>query len=272
MKMKKMIVMDLDGTLLNNEKRVSEETRKYLNKLKQEGYIIAIATGRILKSALIATEGAEFANYIITDAGAAVYKSSNKNNEWKEIYADFIPKEIAISIIYEFDDEKYNYIDICEKDYAKRYTKGHFKSRLQYIKYYTDRDEIIKDINRITHIAVFLDKNELIKEERKKFIEKYPELDINIMQDSFDNMQWLELCIKGIKKYSGIYKIAQIENIDNKDIIAFGDGLNDIEMIESCGVGVAMKNALQDIKDKADFVTDKSNYEDGIVDFLEKYL
>ena len=92
------------------------------------------------------------------------------------------------------------------------------------------------------------------------------------MQDSFDNVQWIEMFPKGSEKYKGIYKISQIENIENKDIIAFGDGLNDVDMIEKCGVGVAMKNALSDVKARADFVTDKSNLEDGIIDFLAKYL
>ena len=92
------------------------------------------------------------------------------------------------------------------------------------------------------------------------------------MQDSFNDVQWIELFNKGTGKYNGINRVAQIENIKNENIIAFGDGLNDIDMIEKCGVGVAMKNALIDVKQKANFITDKSNSEDGIIDFLEKYL
>ena len=72
--------MDLDGTLLNEKSRVSQQTKEYLGELKQNGYIIVIATGRILKSALIATDGADFANYIVTDAGAAVYKKQKRTH------------------------------------------------------------------------------------------------------------------------------------------------------------------------------------------------
>ena len=69
------------------------------------------------------------------------------------------------------------------------------------------------------------------------------------------------------------FKNYLIENgIKNENIIAFGDGLNDIDMIEKCGIGVAMKNALIDVKEKANFITDKTNLEDGIIDFLQKYL
>ena len=96
MNARKLIVMDLDGTLLNEEGIVTQKTKKYLGKLKKEGYVIAIATGRILKSALIATDGAEFANYIVADAGAAVYKMQADN--WEEVDADLISRKIAEEI------------------------------------------------------------------------------------------------------------------------------------------------------------------------------
>ncbi len=137
---------------------------------------------------------------------------------------------------------------------------------------YKNKNEILKNIKDTIHISVgFLD-NKFVEEYRKIFSEKYPELDIAIMQNSYDNVQWLEIFMKGVEKYKGIYKISQIENIENKAIIAFGDGLNDVDMIEKCGVGVAMKNALSVVKKNANFITDKSNSEDGIIDFLEKYL
>ena len=97
MNARKLIVMDLDGTLLNEEGIVTQKTKKYLGKLKKEGYVIAIATGRILKSALIATGEAEFANYIVADAGAAVYKMQADN--WEEVDADLISRKIAEEII-----------------------------------------------------------------------------------------------------------------------------------------------------------------------------
>ncbi len=59
--------------------------------------------------------------------------------------------------------------------------------------------------------------------------------------------------------------------IDNKDIIAFGDGLNDQEMLEKCGIGVAMGNALQQVKTNAKYIA-LSNDEDGVITFLKEYL
>ena len=78
-KAKKIIAMDLDGTLLKDNKECPKSTKEYLKKLKNGGYIIVIATGRILKSAKDITDGAEFANYIVADSGSVIYDNKYKN-------------------------------------------------------------------------------------------------------------------------------------------------------------------------------------------------
>lgn len=79
-----MIVVDLDGTILNKDMQVSINTKKYLQFLKNKGYIITIATGRIYASALRVTEGAEFANFIISDTGSCIYDISNDSIIFKK--------------------------------------------------------------------------------------------------------------------------------------------------------------------------------------------
>ena len=74
----KMIVTDLDGTLLDTNKKCSSRTKEYLQKLKNEGKIIVIATGRVLKSAIEVTDGAVFADYIISNSGGMIYDLKNK--------------------------------------------------------------------------------------------------------------------------------------------------------------------------------------------------
>ena len=91
------------------------------------------------------------------------------------------------------------------------------------------------------------------------------------MQDSFSDKKWVEIFNKEVDKYNAIIEIVKKENIEPQDIISFGDGLNDVEMIRRSGVGVAMGNALPEVKENAKFVT-LSNDEDGIKAFLEDYL
>jgi hydroxymethylpyrimidine pyrophosphatase-like HAD family hydrolase len=96
-------------------------------------------------------------------------------------------------------------------------------------------------------------------------------IDVLEMQDSFASSRWIEIFSEGVSKYNAIKVVSDIEGIDNKDIICFGDGRNDIDMIKNCGIGVAMGNALDVVKDVSDYVTISHN-EDGIVYFLKGYL
>ena len=82
---KKMIVMDLDGTLLTIDKKITSKSKEYLYKIKKEGHIIVIATGRVLDSALYVTGGALFADYIISNAGGLIYDKNNNQILFKNI-------------------------------------------------------------------------------------------------------------------------------------------------------------------------------------------
>lgn len=255
---KKIIALDLDGTLLNSEGITREETKNYLKKLKEKGHIITIATGRILYRALIGTDGAEFADYIVSDAGAAVFK--NKETNWEKIYTKPIEKEITEEIASYYNKNKFMTVNICSKDMIH-----HYDSTIN-IK------EFLKNIDEIIHVSVSCINNEITEEYFKIFTEKFSMLKIEIMQDSFAKVKWLEIFQKDIEKYKGITEIARLEEISNENIIAFGDGLNDVEMLKKCGIGVAMKNALPEVKEQADYITSKTNNENGVVEFLKEYL
>ncbi len=267
---KKMIVMDLDGTLLNENGKITEISKQYLTDLKEKGHIIAIATGRMLKSACIATDGAKFTNYIVSDTGAAVYKNDEK---WTDIYINEIPKEDAKNMLTFFDEKKCKDISLYNKEHNYKFmNKKYFNDEI--IKYYNYKEgkDIIEKIKQISHVSIGFNDNKFVEEYLEIFTSEFPNLDVNIMQDSFKDVKWLEVSQKGVEKYNGISKIAQIENIENKNIIAFGDSLNDIDMLQKCGVGVAMKNALPEVKRVSKYIAKKTNIENGIVEFLKEYL
>lgn len=115
--MQKMIVLDLDGMLLNNERKVSKKSIEYLKKLKEQGYIITIATGRFLAIYLKATYGASFANYIICDTGANCF--NKQNNTY--LYQNFVPKEIVEEALSCYT-EKCKYIDVCIPNKLYKYS------------------------------------------------------------------------------------------------------------------------------------------------------
>ena len=257
---KKLIAIDLDGTLLNSDGIVSEATKVHLQKLKEKGYIITIATGRILNRALVGTDGAEFTNYIVSDAGAAVFKNNGINKEWKEVYAHGLSKDIDKNIASYYDKDKFMTINICDRNKIHHYDQT------------VNITEFLENINEIIHVSVSFINNEFVEEYLKIFTKKFPMLKVEIMQDSFGEVKWLEIAQKGVEKYKGIVEVAKLEGILNENIIAFGDGLNDVDMLKKCGVGVAMKNALPEVKEQADYITSRTNNENGVVEFLKEYI
>lgn len=261
---KKMIVVDLDGTLLNINGNCSNKTKKYLKKLKDFGYIIVIATGRVLRDAVFVTDGAVFANYIISNGGGLIYDMDNKEIISKSEIANYELRRILESY-----NEEIDYITMCDLYYYNRFGDNDSKMDLFYDRKISDIDKFLDDNSGVFHIIVKFKNSDLVCKYFELFDDN--EIDVLVMQDSFVDSRWLEIFGERVSKYNAIKILMDLENISNEDVIAFGDGRNDIDMIKNTGIGVAMGNALDDVKDVSDYVT-LSHNEDGVVYFLRKYL
>ena len=260
---KKMIVMDLDGTLLNSEKKVDDNVKKYLLMLKNKGHIIVIATGRVLDSALQATDGAEFSNYIISNSGGLIYN----NNHKKIIFKSAFSKELIRKICSLYNDN-FNYIDLCDSHYYHKYTDKEFINA-GFSKIIDDYDKFINE-KEIFSMGIAANYN--IENILNYIHSNINEVSCHCMYNSFnEEHKWLEIVKKGVSKYNSIKFISELEYINNNDIIAFGDSNNDLDMIKNVGVGVAMGNAVEAVKKVAQFITN-SNDCNGIMTFLEQYF
>lgn len=259
----KMIVVDLDGTILDSFGKVSEKTKTYLKKLKDNGYVIVAATGRLYASALNATDGAKFINYIISDTGSCIYNTKHK----RPLLQMEISKGIATKIINDFN-VNYRYIDICDKNNYYRYSSIFDNTKI------TKRDvaDYLKKCKKITHMSISMQTNKNVLDLHTALTKKYSELNIIVMQDSFGKHKWLEILPNKCSKYASILYLANHLKISTDDIICFGDGLNDIEMLQKCSQGIAMKNALSEVKEVADDITKFDNNNDGVIKYLMTIL
>lgn len=263
----KMIVFDLDGTLLTSSKTISERSRTYLKGLKDGGYVTVIATGRMYESMRDVVKNFDFVDYIITDAGATCYNAEDS----KTVFANPIDVEIAKKLEQYYSD-KCVYIDICTKEKIYEYTKNKIITSDYYIEVESDWNSIFEKCSDINHVSISMNANKYVEDVYKDLKKQFCDLDIIIMQDSYCDEQWIEISKNGTSKYSAISKLANSLNINNEDIISFGDGLNDLDMIKNCGVGVALKNALPEVKELADYVTKYDHDSDGVIEFLKEYL
>ena len=266
----KMIVMDLDGTLLNAQHKVSMETKSYLKRLKDQGFIIVIATGRIFASALEVTDGAEFAHYLLSSTGTFAYDLVKK----EVLFQKSISREIIQKILDTYGDTC-STISICNQNIIYKYCSKIDSMEISQddlVKVTDDKDFIIDSAYDVSQISICVDSKEQLNLLYKQLTYEFRELDNFIMQDSYASKQWIEIVPKGWTKYHAIQLLSETLHISNEDIIAFGDSLNDIEMLRCCGRGVAMKNALPMVKDVADEITRYDYQEDGVMHYLQDCL
>lgn len=258
--MTKLIGMDFDGTLLNDQKEVTELTKETLSLARRKGIKIVGVTARPLESTEDVLDITMF-DYLILNNGAYVLDIVNNKTLEKTILPADVIKEITDTV-----KEKVYQIDYCTENKYYIY-KGKPVKGLSFIKTVNSYEDVPEDICRMN---IFLDK-EIINDLTEKLKYKYLNLHIFIMQDSDSDKQWIVVNPNNLNKLKAIIKLAKSLGISNEEITFFGDGLNDLEIIEYVGDGVAMGNALPKIKEKAKHIT-LSNNDSGIAFYIKNNI
>lgn len=263
----KMVVLDLDGTLLDDEKLISDKNAYILNELHNKGIHIVIATGRNYYMAKSLTEKIKSVEpVILANNGAAVRRYVN--DEFIESnYLDFtIFQDIyTLGLKYNLNpvihvDEYYEGYDIIYecKNYEEVYL-GYIKKDYKRAKYKKFNDD---KISNILSVCYFNDYQKLV--DFKNEIEKMPgEFNI-ILNQNISNWSLLELLNVNGCKWHALKKYINSLGINENQVISIGDDNNDIELIKNSGLGIAMKNATDNLKYAADYISRLSNNESGI--------
>lgn len=253
----KIIAMDFDGTLLTDDKKVSSKTEKVLRELKKEGYYIVGATARTLDG-LRDVVPIDMFNYIIINNGVSIYNPEEDTDEWMGFLEQQEAEKITKAV-----EEYATQIDIISgnKYYIYKQKK---KSNLPFI---IDIDSVSEVHEKIARMNIFLKSGEEARKHYKWISTNFPDINCFVMQDSKDDRQWLIINPQNINKSHTLKHLGDNLGVSSEEMIFFGDGLNDLEIIESVGLGVAMGNALPEVKDQAKAIT-TSNEEDGIAEFV----
>lgn len=255
----KLIAVDFDGTLLNDSIKVSEKNKNELLKHKRNGYIIVAVTGRTLDAVVNLIDINVF-DYLILNNGSYIYDVSNKMGK----YIGVIDNDMILKItklVYTISSK----INYCSATKYYRYKDKNYNSSSYIIN--IDNFNNIRD--KIAKIDISLINNNDIYNIVKKINKEY-DVDSFVMQDSNSDDRHICVMPKGINKKYSLEILCNKLYISKEEIIFFGDGLNDLEIIEWVGCGVAMENAFDIVKEKASFIT-KSNNDDGVAFFLENY-
>ncbi len=264
---KHLIALDLDGTLLKDDKTISIRNKEIIQKAKSEGHIVMIATGRPYRSSEMYYRELELDTPIVNFNGAFTHHP--RNHSWGfyhepldvkvakdivEACRDFqfhnIIAEVMDDVYFHYHDEKL--LDIFGLG-KPRITTGDLAN------YLTDSP---------TSLLIHTEEDQLTK-----IRDHLSEVHAEVIEQRSWAAPWhvIEIIKSGLHKAIGLKKVADYYNIPAERIVAFGDEDNDLEMLDYAGHGIAMGNAIDQVKNIANEVT-LSNEENGVGEYLADLL
>lgn len=270
----KMVSMDLDETLLNTEKVITKSFESFVQKLKSNNIIPVVATGREYYSAhkfvgnnvdidLICNNG-----NVIRDnlTGKVHYVNPISDEDLKRVMAFDDNDEVYTSLHIQRDDG----IDLV-------YKKKNFKKfEGTYVDAFRGRNLALDDFENLEGnplSIVFAGSHDNLVALRNRMRDEISDrFNFHIMKIRREPKWMLEVLQKSGDKFYGVKKYAEIRGIDLKNVAAIGDDSNDVMLIENVGLGIAMKNGVERLRERADVVSDYDNNSDGAVKILDKVL
>ncbi|OOM07393.1 sugar-phosphatase [Clostridium saccharobutylicum] len=266
--MYKLIALDMDGTLLTTDKKVSEKTKAALKAAEEKGVKVVLASGRPLDGLTRYLEELDLfkgQDYVLSFNGGLV-----QNTKTKEAVSKCSLNGSDLKYAYEI--AKMLNVNI----HAFSAKEGLITPKTsKYTEYEADMNGInltIKDFNEIPDDediikVMFIDPQEILD----VAIEKLPKEIYDKYSVFKSSPFFLEITNKNVDKGLGLKRLAEHLGIKQEEIIACGDAGNDLSMVKYAGLGVAMENATEDVKKVAQFIT-TSNDDDGIANVIEKFI
>ena len=262
----KLLLLDLDDTLLDSKGELSQRTQTTVNRVVERGVTVAIASGRMHKSLIPYVERLNTHGPVVSYNGALIKDSVTDET----IYANPVPLDLAKKILKYAQDNRL---------YIQFYTENDY-----YFAEHCEISEMYRISTGVKGIALGEGLVEKIKSAPPKLLiighdldnvvahtQKLRELFGDILYITRSKGQYIEIMNQGVNKGGALKRMCEIFNTDIKDSMAIGDGLNDLEMIKSAGVGVAVSSAAKELRDAADVVC-KSSDEDGPAEIMEQYI
>ncbi len=266
----KLIVSDIDGTLVSSQNVLSELTIQQVKALQKKGIMFSLASQRVHSSILPIAKELGIKIPFISLNGALIQDAHEKTVLNRSVIEKkYVERALRLA------EERYVKIALCYNDRIV-YTEDNsvikdFMTRLGTTYTLVDSYEGYKD-NVLEIIMLGNDKNVI------RFIQKRmtPPFGLYLKVKYFrsqamQNVFNLEIIRKKVNKKVGLKLLANHLGIKKHEVLVFGDWYNDRELFQFGGVNIALDNAVDELKDMADYITDKSNDEDGVGHFLKMF-
>lgn len=267
----KMIGFDLDGTLLTSDKKIGTYTKEILDEAIQRGIIVLPVTGRPLAGVPEELKSYKGIDYMITSNGARVVEHG------KSIFERLVSVKTSRNILDIFEDyDTLREIYYDGQGYAQRDKMEQMEKYMKtpVMAEYILRTRLpVEDLNgKFAAEDRPLDKVQALFTNQEEKLEAWKRIealgDVEVTGALSNN---IEVNASGVHKGNALLWLAQRLGIQREEIMAFGDGANDIKMMRDAGIGVAMENSIEAVKEAADMIT-VSNDAEGVAHTIENYI
>ncbi|SDB10706.1 hypothetical protein SAMN02910298_00522 [Pseudobutyrivibrio sp. YE44] len=267
----KILAVDMDGTLFDDDKNISKENLEAITKLLDAGHVFAFDTGRpnnALKKILSIYDEFKRDNVYMLGYQGVVGTSMLSDDV---LFGDYIDIDNALELVQAILNKGFTCI-VFDNGCIYTFNDNHFVESYKQVSrekliYITDIDEL-KDKHITKIMAVDYDHPENLQ----AFKDDTADIFDDRFESFFSHYAFLEFVKRGTGKGDGIKKLAEYLNIPLTNVVACGDERNDISMVDIAGVGVAMSNGREELKEVADYVTEKDNNNSGIAEVIYKFF
>ena len=266
----KLIVSDIDGTIVSNKNEVGDLTKQLVRKLKNRNILLSFASQRVHSSIVPIAEELDVSIPFISLNGSLIQDKDNKIILNRSVIdRKYVEKALRLAEKY------YLKIALCYNDRIV-YTEDNsvvkdFMTRFGTTYSLVDSYEDYLD-NVLEIIMTGNDRNNMREVQRKMRLPFGMYLKVKYFRSqSFQGVYNIEITRKGISKNTGLKILSKHLKLKKEEVMVFGDWYNDKDLFEFGGTNIALDNAVDELKDMADYITDKSNEDDGIGHFLQKF-
>lgn len=266
----KLLVVDIDGTIVDGNGVISDADEKALARVMTAGVTVSLSTGRVIKACRKILDRLSLNGHHIFFDGALVSDPSRND----EIYCRPIESELVKQAV-EFAHANDIYLELYTEEhfFAER---GNWSDEVHYE--YFGVAPVITDFNDIWSRERIIKAELVVKEAEERIKSELFQAEFNgqlrfsiARSPAFPKIDFINIINPSVSKGEALKALASFLGIEMKEVIAIGDGLNDIPLLEAAGLAVAMGNAFPEVKQVADYITLDVKHS-GVAAVVERFL
>ncbi|KAB1439794.1 Cof-type HAD-IIB family hydrolase [Candidatus Galacturonibacter soehngenii] len=263
-----ILVLDIDGTLTNSNKEISDVTKKAIREIQDRGHHVVLASGRPTAGILpIAKElNLEmFGGYVLSFNGAKVINCKTK----EIIFQNTIPSDLIADIYKAAEEEDVSVISYDDKSIITSSKIDEYMEKESKINHMPIKvvEDFVSYLDFPVNKCLMTGDPDYLAQVEKRMKERFGDRLSIYRSEPF----FLEIMPLNIDKAHSLEKLLDKLHMSREQMISCGDGYNDLTMIQYAGKGVAMGNAQKEIQEAADYIT-LTNDEDGVAHVIDKFM